>query len=142
MKKLLGLLCLPLIASCSFTFDNSVSDEPHDADFVAQTWATAVEQNDGKKACSQVTPALAKELINRAGGQGKTCAEAFEFMYAGTSKENRRIDAINLIEDENASEQYKKPTRYYELQWANGEEGDGAGIELVKTSEGWLVRKA
>lgn len=139
-----GAVAAALLFACASTPQDPglmPADEPTGHEAIAQAWTRAVEASDGEAACPHATKKLQTYFIAQATGwklvEGKpSCAEAFTAFY---EREHELTSGLELEELVPITATKKRAS--YEMHWTHSEEGDGAGLELVKKGDSWLVSR-
>ena len=107
-----------------------------------RTWVDALATGDGASGCAVTTAKFRKHVIEQAVGwkhvpAGASCADAVAATGAarldqGASLRIERITRTHVSKNGNA---------YFEVQWEESEEGDGAGFGLVWRDGRYLINR-
>ena len=105
-----------------------------------RTWVNALATGDGASGCAVTTRKFREYVIEQAVGlkhvlAGASCADAVAATGAARLDEGATL-RIERITRTHAS---KNGSAYYEVQWEESEEGDGAGFGLVWRNGRYLI---
>lgn len=105
-----------------------------------RTWVNALATGDGASGCAVTTRRFREYVIEQAVGwkhvpAGASCAEAVAATGAARLDEGATL-RIERITRTHAS---KNGRAYFEVQWEESEEGDGAGFGLVWRDGRYLI---
>lgn len=128
------------LTGCESLDGNEAPTKPYTQQEVIELWASAMSRADGETACDLAVPKLQERFIYEANARKLTdselCSESFKAIY-----EDRKELGMTLQVREISLIEQKENSAYYEVAWRESEDGDGMGVALIKTSDGWLVKE-
>ncbi len=101
----------------------------------------ALVDADGARGCALATPAYRRQVIDhevgwKRVGPGASCAEAFTSHVTSERELGKSFDVVAITR----TRTFEKTDRaYYEIQWAESEEGDGSGYTLAWRDGHYLI---